>query len=651
MEKKALYRHLPALIITLFFLGLFFIQCNRLSFIQDDTFISMRYAKNLVEGNGLVFNLNEKTEGYTSFLWVIILGAALKTGIDLELFSIIASQIFGAIAIIITMLLASLILKNIYKNGPSANQSYVYRFIPLIILPLYVFNAAYVYWAASGMEETLFMSLVLLCLYFLVRNINTGKFGPGFIIFGVLACLTRPEGIFLVSSMLAMKFIVMRKQAIPTVGKTLVYEAITLGSILFLFIACRYSYYGYLLPNTFYAKSGFTFFHLKRGWEYFYAFLTGNLLFGLLFFIPFVLSLLRKDRILFILISFSLFFCFLITIIGGDVLPLHRLFFPVLPLIYLSLVISASTILHLNHNRYIKQTILLLLIALICFFSYQGEMRTAMEKRSYETGLVFKMKAYASWMKEKQTELGRTPVAALSTIGAFSFYSDADVIDLAGLTDSYTAHNKKETDGINDSLPVLWKEHTYNAGYVLKKNPDYIIFPAGAKPTAFPECALFVQPEFIQNYYIQLIYSEELNEYLPVFSRRRGGNLSLTSVNWDNRFTSNYINATNLFLSLTRTGNPNLIPAIEREINEMLKKCPQRKSEAYSLLGYANYHIKQHDKAQLFLDESLRIDSLASPAMLYLRNIALIKKDTVAAVKYLMRLKQASPDALPNLLN
>ena len=70
-------------------------------------------------------------------------------------------------------------------------------------------------------------------------------------------------------------------------------------------------------------------------------------------------------------------------------------------------------------------------------------MRTAMEKRSYETGLVFKMKAYASWMKEKQTELGRTPVAALSTIGAFSFYSDADVIDLAGLTDSYTAHNKK----------------------------------------------------------------------------------------------------------------------------------------------------------------------------------------------------------------
>ena len=83
----------------------------------------------------------------------------------------------------------------------------------------------------------------------------------------------------------------------------------------------------------------------------------------------------------------------------------------------------------------------------------------------------------------------------------------------------------------------------------------------------------------------------------------------------------------------------------------MLKKCPQRKSEAYSLLGYANYHIKQYDKAQLFLDESLRIDSLASPAMLYLRNIALIKKDTVAAVKYLMRLKQASPDALPNLLN
>ena len=43
--------------------------------LTDDAFISFRYARNLLEGQGLVFNPGERVEGYTNFLWVLELAA------------------------------------------------------------------------------------------------------------------------------------------------------------------------------------------------------------------------------------------------------------------------------------------------------------------------------------------------------------------------------------------------------------------------------------------------------------------------------------------------------------------------------------------------------------------------------------------------
>ena len=44
------------------------------TFLTDDAFISFRYARNLSQGHGLVFNPGfERVEGYTNFLWVLLL--------------------------------------------------------------------------------------------------------------------------------------------------------------------------------------------------------------------------------------------------------------------------------------------------------------------------------------------------------------------------------------------------------------------------------------------------------------------------------------------------------------------------------------------------------------------------------------------------
>ena len=49
----------------------------------DDAYISFRYAKNFVDGNGLVFNLDPNeapVEGYTNFSWTMWLAIGIALG-------------------------------------------------------------------------------------------------------------------------------------------------------------------------------------------------------------------------------------------------------------------------------------------------------------------------------------------------------------------------------------------------------------------------------------------------------------------------------------------------------------------------------------------------------------------------------------------
>ncbi len=52
------------------------------TYLLDDTFIGLRYARNLVEGHGLVFNPGERVEGYSNFLYVLVAALFLGLGID-----------------------------------------------------------------------------------------------------------------------------------------------------------------------------------------------------------------------------------------------------------------------------------------------------------------------------------------------------------------------------------------------------------------------------------------------------------------------------------------------------------------------------------------------------------------------------------------
>ena len=65
-------------------------------FVTDDAFISFVYAKNLARHGQLVFNLGEHpVEGYTNFLWTLLLAGLLKLGLVPELTSRVLGTAFG----------------------------------------------------------------------------------------------------------------------------------------------------------------------------------------------------------------------------------------------------------------------------------------------------------------------------------------------------------------------------------------------------------------------------------------------------------------------------------------------------------------------------------------------------------------------------
>lgn len=49
---------------------------------SEDAYITFRYARNLSEGHGLVFNLGERVMGYTSPLWTVALSLPFALGLD-----------------------------------------------------------------------------------------------------------------------------------------------------------------------------------------------------------------------------------------------------------------------------------------------------------------------------------------------------------------------------------------------------------------------------------------------------------------------------------------------------------------------------------------------------------------------------------------
>ena len=631
-------------IVFLVLIGIYILFCINIWHIQDDTFISLRYVKNFVSGNGLVFNPNEKVEGYTNLLWVIILSGTAILQIDPVSASQYLSVSSGIIAVIF---LYKIILVMLKKSDPS-HVNKLFNFVGLMPVFLMVFTGAFVYWAVSGMESNLFMALILGAIYYYFKynsfQEQQTKINYATSIFLALASLTRPEGILIAFLLFAYKIsypAIRYKKNIFT--KTFVLELSVYVLPVFCHFLFRYLYYGYLLPNTFYAKANFDMSGLTAGLNYLLSFITSYLLYGaVVLIIIFSLHYKKLNYEVILLFLILIVYSAYVVFIGGDVLAQHRFWLPVLPILYILFIIALIEIINLTKSKY-TVFILLIVIGVGCFnyITNRDEMKRISDR---EIKLVERMKLTAEKLNELEIARNRKLTIATSTIGALSYYVDADVIDMLGLTDSYIAHNPQFIDQISNDPTIPWKEKRFNVSYVLKRNPDYILFSTVVRPSAFAERALFTTNEFFQNYFVRF-FPLSYGDMLFFFQRKNNYQMSLNKPDiLSEKIKTDFVKQYIIFLQTSdafiASRESSQIKSVMNEYNKTEALRPSFFADHFRIYGDVMVVAGNITAARELYNKAISTDSMNVLSYLAISYTFDAKKDAEILQKYMNRMEK-----------
>lgn len=129
----------------------FFAHARAWTFVCDDAFISFRYARNLVEHGALVFNVApmEMVEGYTNFLWVLVLSLSDALGASPETASPVLTQLGGLVGLGVATVLVGTLRR--CHGGDDAPRFEPFDLIPATLL---VATPEFMVWAHGGLETS-----------------------------------------------------------------------------------------------------------------------------------------------------------------------------------------------------------------------------------------------------------------------------------------------------------------------------------------------------------------------------------------------------------------------------------------------------------------------------------------------------------------
>lgn len=215
--------------------AMLFIRILQYSWVTDDAFITFRSVMNFVAGDGPVFNVGERVQSFTHPLWFLMLSLGGWLDLNLYFFSIFLGLGFSLLTII-------------YLIRQSRRRDELNGWLgPVLGLGLLASSEAFVSFGTSGLENA--------ATYFLITAAIVASLKPSqrvlFYFLVALALLNRLDSVFFLAPFLAYVTYADWKD-----GK-LQLQAILVGFLpLILWHAFSLVYYGFLFPNTKYAKVG-----------------------------------------------------------------------------------------------------------------------------------------------------------------------------------------------------------------------------------------------------------------------------------------------------------------------------------------------------------------------------------------------------------
>lgn len=420
------------------------------NFVTDDAFISFVYAKNLVQHGALVFNVGERVEGYTNFLWTLIVALGLALKIPAEL----SSRVLGTLCAIGTMLFCAKVLRRLRAVSADASSGLqtLWDSVPAWIL---AGIPGYACWASGGLETQLFTLLCTVSLgLYLIGTLDEDA-GQSVRLFPIglllgLAALTRPEG-YLLCALLGLHRIsvkVSRRALVPTQD-----ELYLIGLFLALTVphlVWRRLYYGYFVPNTFYIKSSGGSGAWLQGRYYLWAVVRDLKLvvLPLLWLVGFGRALPSAQaaayrRVGGLLLCWAVPFLLYVMSVGGDFMGLYRFVMPIVPLLVLAGVLGLW---RLVHHRALWTGLALGGFALLHGINSYVVDRHALSFIGADHGIdtpgylrhyTLDRAAIGKWLGQ---HVQPDDYQVVGGAGAQVYYAGIRALDSFGLSDEYVAH-------------------------------------------------------------------------------------------------------------------------------------------------------------------------------------------------------------------
>lgn len=480
--------------------------------IGEDCFISFRYAENLAQGNGLVFNQGEWVEGYSNFLYVIILSVFSFFGMDV----VIAAKVLSVLFYGLIIFPASFFF--IYRGQKKVHPTRL--FVPIALF----FNPMMHYFADRALETHLFILLLIYAIYFVKRR----KYLYSSIFF-LCVTLTRPEGfIYFFAGALfpiadAYRLFVKERKNINWV-RTLSLREFFLPFIIgfSLFILWRYLTYGYVLPNTVYAKvSKWNFIHnpsLIDLWHFnvSWSFIPILTVISFIFLVR-VKKGTREKKGVFILGVTSLLIILYNIYIGKVPAEKFRHLVPIVPL-FIIIIGEAYRVLADKIKNYKIMWVIGIIVGLASSLTVNNydAPKSRLQVKTMQFLTTWDIAERVRWFlhppifhyaeagREIKKLIPRNSLVAADQMGQLGYYSGLKMIDMLGLIDRHIAHNG------------------FSKEYIFKRDPDYFVIYGKEGIPYIPYLAELVKDEEFNSKY-QLIYllrwHVDVNEFL-VYCRK-----------------------------------------------------------------------------------------------------------------------------------
>ena len=468
---------LPVLALTAIFASVLWQAQVVGNFRIDDAYITFSFAKNLASGNGPVYSHGVRVEGYSNFLWMVILAIpfAFRPALDPYLTARLLTLPFALILGWATYALIRL------GAGPRRGSPAL-AWAGVLFL---AFDIDLVFAAVSALETLPFVALLTAGFALHLRGLAGDPLArrltiPCF----VAVALMRIDGFLPLAYVIAAELLVaigerrLRLRALARWAGP--------GVLVFvLWFAWRWRYYGLPLPTTAYAKELIPKVLPDRGFEYARDFWTST---GLFIALPFVIAagVGRRRFRAWELSLFILLHTAYVVRVGGDWMPFWRFLLPVTPLFIVLVMWGIDDLI----TRAARRGPILGAAATGLAFAVLAWMGVRVDGHAAETKVEREKLETAQYIAKGMTD-NVLPVARLlghvarpgqrfvsDYAGVMAYYTDAAVIDMWGL-----ANREIALHGTAEGVNPIWGR-TCPRCYA-KLDPDYFHVPSVTGPDAF----------------------------------------------------------------------------------------------------------------------------------------------------------------------